>query len=80
MLLDLLLKGVNQLAQRQVELLAALKDGIGRSDLAVCLNFDFDVFNQRMSFLVASKSDSRVLQELVSEAISERVVLVQDHD
>ena len=79
MLLDFLLEGVNQLAQRQVELLATLKDGIGRSDLAICLNFYFDVLNQRVSFLVASKSHSRVLQELVSEAVSKRVVLVLDH-
>ena len=77
-LLDLLLERVYEFAQSQVQLLAALKDSIRRRDLTVGLNFDFDVFDKWMSFLVDSEPHSWVLKKLISEAISQSVVLILD--
>ena len=78
MLLNLLLEWVNELAQRQIELLAPLENGVRRSDLTICLDFDLNVFHERVSFFVASKPDSWVLKKLVSQTVSQSVVLILD--
>ena len=75
---NLLLEAVNKLAQSQIELLAALQDGIWWSNLPVRLNFHLDLLLKRMAFLVSGEPDSRVLQKLVPDAISKSVILVLD--
>ena len=76
---DFLLPLLLELGQGHVELLAAVQNRVWRSDLAVGLNFDFNLLLQRVRLLVASKANSVVLQELVSEHVAEGVVLPVDH-
>ena len=79
-LVDFLLKVGNEFTQGEIELLAALKNSIRRSDFTVCLNLNFDLLLEWMRLLVTSKSDSRVLEQLISEAVAECMILIlNDH-
>ena len=75
---NLFLEGVDELAQSHIELLATLQNGIRWRNLPISLHFHFDFLFKRVRLLVASKSDPRVLQQLISQAISECVILIFD--
>ena len=49
-------------------------------DSAVCVDLDLDLLFKRMRFLVAGESDPRVLEELVSDDIAERMIVVLHED
>ena len=79
MLCDFILEAVDEFPKGEVELLAALENGIWWSDLSIGLHLDFDLLLKRVALLVASKSNPRVLEKLVSDAVAQGVVLVLDN-